>query len=334
MGWLGRELTYAGDSTIYLTPEEWDSWYLIVRLDLLSWPTPSFANFDWRPAKSVFGRLTTSHRGLASVPGSAAGGPTNSVIDCRLIHYVNNLLYHEHLSFKQETTILLRLVSELLDEVEDSPLSLSPTELLFRALGLILSDTSSLADVWPAPLHIPTEYRLSTHPEAIWRWTILHWDAVEGNFQSVDPPSPPDAPGGPGPGAPPGPSNYQPPIDEPPTPEDLPPVDEPPANAPLEDFQQPPGDPPVDPSNTTSVDYWVVIETLNLTDGRTGRLLRRYRGPLVGPEARPTGTGSTVYFVYNGGGSEAVLSGSTSSEWTSSGWDFALVSENPGGNPF
>ena len=245
MVWVARRQTYAGSSLLGLDEREATAFHTIVLLRCLYWPIPPYTNKEYNPDKGVYGRLTELRRSIEyeTVPPLGSEGSPLFVEKDRLIHFPDNVIYDEFIPLARIQRLYGEGMLKLLDELDDPDIpSLAPVpkkKALLKlaywiATALDVDDDATLEGEYAIPGHGNRKWALSTHPEAVWEWTVL---AFLSDFLSSTEEE--DDPGGEDPDAP------DPPTDAPPS--ELPPggidTDEPPVGTPPGWFDPPPGEP-------------------------------------------------------------------------------------------
>jgi hypothetical protein len=204
---LVREETYRGNSAIYLNPLEFAAWGLVIQLTCEEYPPGKFyTNKEWHPDKGMYARLTGSHDGF--------------IMEDKHINYVKSTVYY---SFNERGRILRGIYAtiELLQDLSEAmvPNVLDIHEYMERwgVLESVQANAdASIDDIW-LPAHKPTEWRLTTHPEAYFTWRIIAVPYSEGLPNIIDPP--PLPPSGDDPAPPPPPPDEPEGNDEPGEPE-------------------------------------------------------------------------------------------------------------------
>lgn len=334
MVWKSRQVTYRGDSTLYLTPEEVAGYYLNVYLQLKSWPIQVYSNDEYRPSRTVYGRLVKSHRGVRGPNAPSGGGLANAVMGDELIRYPTTLLVRHHDSFTQTVALVSRLVGEATRELGSGTFPIGPEQVI-QFLFNVQTTAGLLSEIFPAPSYAPSEFRLATHPDSVWCWTVVYFERQFGQAESADPPQDPGEGGGAGGGdGSSGPfGEYEIPGGEN-IPMEFPGVvDTVDDGFPSEDFSQEPGELPSE-QGVFGENYWVriFVETTNpnfppqitLGQPQPGRI-----GPI---KSRLAGGGTITYSIETGSGANEV-NFLTSADTTPTGFTIFDVNEFPSGPP-
>lgn len=220
---------FRGNSAYFLTPEQWRSDWITIRLRCDYYPEGNwYQNLQWNPHQGGWGRLTRSHKG--------------AVIDERFLRYIEN----EVMRSQNEVQMISNLMMYAFDVVYrglDIDFELEPINIVENVIELLLNSAGELQEsAISMPGHTPSEFRLATHPDAEWTWTAL-WSIPDSSFIFFQ-----DFPGTGGGGGPNEPNLFDYGDGPPDVPQDEPEpgdpgdagngLDEPAFNLPEEDFDQ------------------------------------------------------------------------------------------------
>lgn len=306
MAWVERTEVYKGRSAIALTARERTAFQLMITLECLYWPLPSYFSYQWNPPRGHYGRLTGMvEPGAVGLFSDTTDTPL-FVAEARNLYYSKEVVYNESLDLARVQTLLVSGFQAVLEELGSADIppvvydDESYLEFLYWFLVRALSgDPSSIGDTAGVKPHTPTTYALATHPDSVWRWRIASYlsDKVAA---TNDPSDDDEEPGGGDPSPPNDPFTLPPSGDNPPL--DLPEFSDPPDGYDTSWFDPQPDPVPENPvpgTDDASLEpwtfHWTLIRILG-TYSETARVSSGFTGAFVSFYKVYPPTGTSVQF--------------------------------------